>query len=140
MAAISSVGSGFYTGGGGGTVIVSITAISFVGVSVTEIDVTSIVSTYKEYVMGTIDGGTVDLSVNLNAGALASMPTAGASTPTLFNVRLGAYNASAGLNSPALGFSAFVQKSSFDVGVDKQVTASYTLRISSAVTIALAAG
>lgn len=135
MAAISSVGSGFITG----SVIGSITAISFGGVSATEIDVTSIVSTFKEYVMGTVDGGTVDISVNLNAGALATMPTAGASTPTLFNLRLGAYNAVAGQNSPALGFSAFIQKSSFDVGVDKQVTASYTLRISSLVTIALAA-
>lgn len=135
MAAISSVGSGFITG----SVIGSITAISFGGVQATEIDVTSIVSTFKEYVMGTIDGGTVDISVNLNAGALASMPTAGANTPTVFNLRLGAYSGTPSLNSPALGFSAFIQKSSFDVGVDKQVTASYTLRISSLVTIALAA-
>ena len=89
--------------------------------------------------MGTIDGGTVDISVNLIAGSTATLPTAGAATPTVFNLRLGAYSGTPSLNSPALGFSAFIQKSSFDVGVDKQVTASYTLRISSAVTVALAA-
>lgn len=137
MAAISSVGSGFVTGGG--SITGSITAISFGGIQVAEIDVTSIASTFKEYVMGTIDGGTVDISVNLIAGSTATLPTAGAATPTVFNLRLGSYSGTPSLNSPALGFSAFIQKSSFDVGVDKQVTASYTLRISSAVTVALAA-
>lgn len=240
MASISSVGSGFATGAG--SILGTITSISIGGVSASEIEVTTITSTFKEYVLGTTDGGTVDLSMNLDAGVLASLPTAGQSVPTAFNVRFGTAGASvstltvapytvasigttteanwitagisgaalvtggaftvgttfrivtvgttdytligainnvvgtqftatgvgagtgtasnvflgrtftgvagaitgtgtAKLNStnvPAFGFNAFIQKSSFDAGVDKQVTASYTLRISSAVAVTFA--
>lgn len=240
MASISSVGSGFATGAG--SIIGTITSISLGGISATEIDTTNITSTFKEYVLGTNDGGTVELGVNLIAGSLATLPTAGSSVPIAFNVRLGtagtavttltvapytvasigttteanwvtagitgaalvtatsfvvgtiyrivtagttdytaigAINSSVGtqftatgagtgtgtasnvylgrsftgvagaitgtgtaiLNStnvPAFGFNAFIQKSSFDAGVDKQVTASYTLRISSAVAVTYA--
>lgn len=240
MASISSVGSGFATGAG--SIIGTITSISLGGISATEIETTNITSTFKEYVLGTNDGGTVELGVNLIAGSLATLPTAGSSVPIAFNVRLGtagtavttltvapytvasigtttdanwvtagitgattltagafvvgtiyrivsagttdytaigAINSSVGtqftatgvgagtgtasnvylgrsftgaavtitgtgtaiLNStnvPAFGFNAFIQKSSFDAGVDKQVTASYTLRISSAVAVTYA--
>lgn len=240
MASISSVGSGFATGAS--SIIGTITSISLGGISATEIETTNITSTFKEYVLGTNDGGTVELGVNLIAGSLATLPTAGSSVPIAFNLRLGtagtavttltaapytvasigtttdanwasagitgattvtagsfvvgtiyrivsagttdftlvgAINSSVGtqftatgvgtgtgtasnvylgrsftgvagaitgtgtaiLNStnvPAFGFNAFIQKSSFDAGVDKQVTASYTLRISSAVAVTYA--
>jgi len=127
MAAISSVGTSFTTGAA--DIKGTITAISLGGISTAEIDVTSISSQTKEYVMGTLDGGTVDITVNLDAGVTASMPTAGDVTPTVFVLRFG--GASGGLT---FSFSAYIQSVSVEAGVDQQVTASYTLRISGTIT------
>ena len=133
MAAISSVGTQF-TGANAGDIKGTITAISLGGISTAEIDVTSISSSTKEYVMGTMDGGTVDVTVNLDAGVVCSMPTAGDTSPTAFVLRFGA--SSLGV---AFTFSAYIQSVSVEAGVDAQVTASYTLRISGAITVAVAA-
>ena len=128
MAAISSVGSQF-TGANAGEIKGTITAMSLGGISTAEIDVTSISSTTKEYVMGTLDGGTVDVTVNLDAGVTVSMPTAGDVTPTAFVLRFGA-----GTVGVAFTFSAYIQSVTVEAGVDQQVTASYTLRITGLIT------
>ena len=135
MAAISSVGTNFITGVS--EIKGTITAISLGGISTAEIDVTSISSTTKEYVMGTLDGGTVDVTVNLDAGVVASMPTAGDTAPTVFTLRFGTH--AAGATVPLFSFSAYIQSVSVEAGVDAQVTASYTLRISGAISVAVAA-
>ena len=135
MAAISSVGTSFTTGD---TVILgTITAISMSGMSAAEIDTTGISSTTKEFVLGTLDGGTVDITVNLVTGSLVSMPTAGDGTPTAFVLKFGTH--AAGATVPVFSFSAYIQSSSVEAGVDQQVTANYTLRITGAVTVAASA-
>ena len=136
MAAISSVGTNFVTGVS--DIKGTITAISLGGISTAEIDVTSISSSTKEYVMGTLDGGTVDVTVNLDAGVVCSMPTAGDTAPTSFTLRFGTGAASPN-QVPIFTFSAYIQSVSVEAGVDAQVTASYTLRISGAISVGLAA-
>ena len=132
MAAISSVGSQFTTG----TVKGTITAISLSGISTAEIDVTALSSSSKEYVMGTIDAGTIEVTVNVDtlaaAGAAVDLPTAGDNVPTNFVLRLGTPAAS--LLVPTFTFSAYIQSVSIEAAVDQQVTATYTLRITGAIT------
>jgi hypothetical protein len=127
MAAISSVGSQFTTG----TVKGTITAISLSGISTAEIDVTSISSTSKEYVMGTIDAGTIEVTVNVDTvastAATIDLPTAGDNVPTSFVLRLG--TGAANLQVPTFTFNAYIQSVSIEASVDAQVTATYTLRI-----------
>lgn len=128
MAAISSVGSTFLTGVG--TIIGTVTAISLGGISTAEIDVTSLSSTTKEYIMGTIDGGTVDVTVNLISGATVSLPTAGDAVPTAFTLRFGAVG-----SGVTFTFDAYIQNTSVESAVDAQVTATYTLRITGSISV-----
>ena len=132
MAAISSVGSTFVTGASDIKGVV--TAISLGGISTAEIDVTALADTSKSYIMGTIDGGTIDVTVNLDSGVTVSLPTAGDATPTSFTLRFGPSTASVGV---IFTFSAYIQSASVEASVDAQVTASYTLRITGAVSVAL---
>ena len=132
MAAISSVSSQFLTGTAADIKGV-VTAISLGGISTAEIDVTALSDTSKSYIMGTIDGGTVDVSVNLDTGVTVSLPTAGDNVPTVFSLRFGAASG----QGVTFGFSAYIQSSSVEASVDAQVTASYTLRITGAVTVAV---
>lgn len=129
MAAVSSVGTSFTTGSAAVSGI--ITAISIGGISTAEIDVTSLASTFKTYVMGTLDGGTVTVTVNHDAGTVPDMPVAGSATPTSFVLRFGA--ASTG---PTFTFDAYVQNLTTEAAVDAVVSGTYTLRISSNVTVA----
>jgi len=119
--ALSSQGISLTTG----TLVGEITAISFSGVSVAEIDVTSISDTVKKYVTGTLDGGTVEITANFTAAP--TMPSQGAESPSSFIITLP--------TSPAitLPFYAFVVGMSIDASVDQQVVVKYTLRISNSV-------
>jgi len=129
--AISSYNSSFITGSG--SIIGEITAISFSGISAAEIDVTSLTSTTKNYVLGTADGGTVEITCNMNATAPA-LPTSGSATATSFVVRFGPVG-TATLPSVTATFSAFIANTSFEAAVDSQVVTTYTLRISGAITM-----
>lgn len=139
MPAISSVGTSF-TGTSAGEIKGSITAISISGISTSEIDVTALSDTNKSYVMGHLDGGTVEVTVNLESGAsgstLVSMPVAGDATPTAFVLKFGTGTASALV--PQFSFSAYIQNVSVEANVDSQITATYTLRISGTVTLGTA--
>lgn len=128
--AISSYSSTFTTGGG--TIIGEIQSISFSGVSAAEIDVTNLTSTAKAYVLGTMDGGTVDITC-FTTNAAPTLPTSGATSPTSFVVRFGA--AANGVN---VTFSAFVVSTALEASVDGAVQTTYSLRISGAVTVAAA--
>lgn len=134
MAAISSVGTAFILGTG--EILGTITAISFGGISTAEIDVTSLASTFKTYIMGTLDGGTITVSVDCIAGALVSMPTAGDATPSSFSIRFGTHAATPN-QKPLFTFSGYVQNTAIEAAVDSQVKATYTIRVSSDVTVAL---
>lgn len=124
MAVISSTGSTLI---GNNSVVGEITAISFSGVSATEIDVSNLASYDKTFILGTVDGGTVEITVNA-IGSAPSTLTAGSATPIAFQVRFGGqgfgYTAS---------FNAYIQSVKEEAGVDQVVKTTYTLQISSVV-------
>ena len=136
MAAISSVGTAFILGTG--EILGTITAISMGGISTAEIDVTSLASTFKTYIMGTLDGGTITVSVDLIAGALVSMPVAGDATPTSFSIRFGTHAISPN-QKPLFTFSGYIQNTAVEAAVDSQVKATYTIRVSGDMQVGLSA-
>ena len=115
MAAISSVGTIF----GANTVVGTITAISLGGISTAEIDTTALSSQSKEYVMGTIDGGTVDVTVNLVTGSTVDLPTAGDNAPTAFKLKFGTW--ASGATVPYFTFDAYIQNVDFLIDIEKVV-------------------
>jgi phage head maturation protease len=124
MAVISSTGT---TLTGAGTVIGEITAISFAGVSATEIDVSNLASYDKTFILGTVDGGTVEITVNA-IGTAPSVLNAGSATPTVWAIRFGGVGV-----GYSVGFSAYIQGVKAEAGVDQVVKTTYTLQISSLV-------
>ena len=135
--AISSTGSTFSTGTAAGEIIGEITSISFSGITAAEIEVTNLSSTSKTYVLGTSDGGTVEVSCNTTAAA-PSLPTAGDASPTSFVVRFGPQGtAVAGFSSVLATFTGYIVNTSFEASVDSQVITTYTIQITGAVTMSL---
>jgi hypothetical protein len=130
MAAISTTGTAFTTGSGSVSGI--ITAINLGGISTAEIDVTQLSDTSKNYIMGTRDGGTVEVTVMVDTAALPDLPTAGSASPSSFVLRFGA----SGGGGPTFTFGAYVQAVSTEAALDGAVTATYTLRISGAISVA----
>lgn len=128
--AISSVGSTI-TGAGASSVSGVIKSISFGGSSTSAIDVTSITATFKTYVMGMADWGTITVSCFAeNSTAKPDMPTAGLTTPLAFVITMGA-----GSGSNVYTFNAYLVSTSMSAGIDEAVTVDYTLRISGAVVV-----
>lgn len=125
--AFSAYGSSFTTGQG--TIIGEITAISFGGVTASQIDVTSLTDTDKKYVMGFADGGTITVTCFTTLVA-PTLPTSGNASPVTFAITFG----SAGLGRPIANFAAYVQSTVVEATVDAAVTTTYTLRITGAVT------
>ena len=134
--AISSTGSTFSTGTAAGEIIGEITSISFSGITAAEIDVTNLSSSAKSYVLGTSDGGTVEVSCNTTA-AQPSLPTAGDASPTSFVVRFGPQGAAAPNQSVLATFTGYIVNTSFEASVDSQVITTYTIQITGAVTMSL---
>jgi hypothetical protein len=133
MAAISTIGT-IFAGAGATNIKGLVTAINLGGISTAEIDVTGIGDTSKSYVMGTLEGGTIEVTVNVdNANAAVTLPTAGASTAAVYTLTFGTPSASNAC--PRFSFNAFVQNISVEAGIDAQVTATYTLRINGAITV-----
>jgi hypothetical protein len=130
MAAISTTGTAFTTGATAVSGI--ITAINLGGISTAEIDVTQLSDTSKNYIMGTRDGGTVEVTVMVDTAALPDLPTAGSSSPTSFVLRFGA----SGASGPVFTFNAYVQSVSTEAALDGAVSATYTLRISGSISVA----
>lgn len=124
--AISAYSTQFTTGSG--DIIGEVTSISFSGISAAEIDVTYLASTAKQYVLGTMDGGTVEIQCFTTTTA-PTLPVSGDGTPTPFVLRFGAAG-------PSVTFSGYVQNVAFEAGVDGAVTHTYTLRITGSVSIA----
>ena len=130
MAAISTTGTAFTTGSGSVSGI--ITAINLGGISTAEIDVTQLSDTSKNYIMGTRDGGTVEVTVMVDTAATPDLPTAGSSSTTAFVLRFGA----SGASGPTFTFNAYVQSVSTEAALDGAVSATYTLRISGSISVA----
>jgi hypothetical protein len=122
---ISSTGTLFTTGEG--DIVGEITAISFSGVTATEIETSNLASYDKTFILGTTDGGTVEVTVNA-IGEVPSALVAGNATPTEFVVRWGGSG-----QGYSTTFSAYIQGIKAEIGVDQVVKNTYTLQISSAV-------
>ena len=130
--AISSVGSTI-TGTGAASVSGVIKSISFGGSSTAAIDVTGITSTFKSYVMGMAEFGTITVSCFAeNGAAKPDLPTAGLTSPSAFVITMGT-----GTGSNIYTFSAYLQSTSMSAGIDEAVTVDYTLRISDGVVVTL---
>jgi len=136
MAAISTIGTTF-GGAGASNIKGHVTSVNLGGISTAEIDVSALADTSKSYIMGQLDGGTIEVSVNVdNANAAVTLPTAGDSTAAAYTLTFG--TPAVGNACPRFSFNAYIQNVSVEAGVDAQVTATYTLRISGAVTVASA--
>ena len=112
-----------------------ITSISLGGVSTAEIDTTSLASSSKSAITGTLDGGTVDVSFFSKTGQTNGLqfykPTAGTNTP--YNFRIAFTDGSNDLWY--LNFSAYIQSTNLEAAVDSAVSGTMTLRITGAVSI-----
>jgi hypothetical protein len=131
--AISSYNTQFLTAAnpnGALLIIGEVTAISFSGIGAAEIDVTKLSDTTKTYVLGTTDGGTVEVSCN-TTNAAPTLPTSGNASPHNFIIAFG--GTAAGL--PRATFTAYVSGTSFEASVDQQVTTTYTLRLTGPITM-----
>ena len=129
--AISSYASQFTTGAG--SIIGEITAISFSGITAAEIDVTQLSDTTTKYVLGTADGGTIEVSCN-TTNAVIALPTSGNASPTSFVIRFGPQGT---VSTPSVlaTFTAYISNTSVEASVDQQVTTTYTLRLTGAITM-----
>lgn len=107
-----------------------VTAISFSGIGAAEIDVTQLSNTTKTYVLGTTDGGTVEVTCN-TTNAVPTLPVSGNATPHNFILRFGG-NVT---GYPKATFTAYVAGTSFEASVDQQVTTTYTLRLTGPITM-----
>ena len=111
-------------------IVGEVTAISFSGISAAEIDVTKLSDTTKTYVLGTLDGGTVEVSCNAINQAI-TVPTSGDAAPENFIIRFGGNVA----GNPKVTFTGYIQNVSIDAAVDQQVTVTYTIRLTGAITM-----
>jgi hypothetical protein len=107
-----------------------VTAISFSGIGAAEIDVTQLSNTTKSYVLGTTDGGTVEVTCNMT-NAAPTLPVSGNASPHNFLLRFGGNV----VGYPTASFTAYVAGASFEASVDQQVTTTYTLRLTGPITM-----
>lgn len=137
MAKLKSQGTGIYLGDGASpqvyTEIAQVTNISGPDGSANEIDVTTLDSAAKEYLIGLADEGNVTLDVVFDSATTATQHAAlrtarNNGTTQHFQIRL--------TDSPrtTLTFDGLVSAFSLDVQTDDAIRASYTLRITGAVT------
>ena len=112
-----------------------ITSISLGGVSTAEIDTTSLASGSKSAIMGTLDGGTVEVSFIAKTGQSLGLqfykPTAGNNSPYLYRIAF-----TDGTNDLYyLQFYAYIQSTNLEAAVDSAVSGSMTLRITGNVSV-----
>lgn len=120
--AISSFGTSFL----GPSVSGEVTALSFSGISAAEIDVTTLASTAKTYVLGTTDGGTVEVTCNMTT--VPETPISGNDEPEEYQIQFGE-------SGPTATFDGYIQNVSMEAAVDSQVTCTYTIRITGPVAL-----
>ena len=133
------------TGSGGSTftTVADVKSISLDGISIAEIDTSSISSTVKSFVGGTKDSGTISISLFAQAYAAAELGTAsnqGALNPYTyangadyrnFKIRFGPNTGTGGFE---LAFSGYVTSFNVSSAVDGAVEADLTVRVNGAFT------
>jgi hypothetical protein len=108
--------------------------ISFSGIAATEIDVTSLTSAGKTFVMGTRDNGTVEVSAFVNRTTAPLLPTSGNSTPGAFYCTLGD-NITPNSQYIQVTGSCYLQSTSIEGSVDNAVMVTYTFRLTGTITV-----
>ena len=131
MAAITSNGATFSISGGAVADIISISAPS---VSIATIDTTNIASVHRSFIAGTIESGEVSLEVNYDPNSDVDLEDAWDNTAS-------AAPAAAAMvitfsDSSTFSFSGIITGFTANIGMDATVTASLTIKITGAVTVA----
>lgn len=138
MPAFSSYGSSFSysatTSPASYFPVANATNVSFSGIAATEIDVTALTSTGKTYVLGTSDPGTVEVTSFMDRTGAPLLPVSGDSTPGLFIAIFGD-DQTTGSQYIRVSGSCYLQSVSFEAAVDAAVSATYTYRLTGAVTV-----
>jgi hypothetical protein len=115
----------------GGQTIGEITNISVGGSSLTEIDVTSLTSTDKEYIMGALEAGTLTIDffapANFSGFNANAIPASGDNTPGSFSILFAAGFLSADFDGICTNLSISAEQ-------DGAVTASSTIKLTSEIT------
>jgi hypothetical protein len=122
--AISAYNTSFTAGG---DIIGEVSSISLSGVSTAEIDVTQLSDASKKYVMGTLDGGTVEVTC-FTTTAAPTLPAANDVAPTTYTLRFGA-------TGPTVNMTGYVQNTAIEAAVDGAVQTTYTIRLTGNVTV-----
>jgi hypothetical protein len=137
MATLKSQGVVLKRGDGGDptevfTAIGEVTAVSGVGGgSASEIDVTNLSSTAKEFILGLKDEGEVSVSLNLDtADTMQTGLRTDRDNNTLRNFELDLTDS----GPTTISFSAFVKSYNVGIAVDSQITLEVSLRLSGAAT------
>lgn len=125
--ALSSYATEFYAAG---ILIGEVTNISVGGSSLTEIDITSLTSTDKSYIMGAFDAGTITIDffapANFSGFSSVMQPLSGDDSASLFQVIF----AGGALSASILGICTNL---SISAEQDGAVTASSTIKATSAI-------
>ena len=119
----------------GSTTLGDITGISLAGISRAEIDVTTLSSGTaanwtKNYLMGTIDSGTVEVQFNYDDGLATYLPVGTETASAAWSITVPCGTTTAQI----ITFNSWQQSFSIEAAVDSQLTGSLTLRIDGAVT------
>jgi hypothetical protein len=115
----------------GGSTIGEVTNISVGGSSLVEIDTTDLTATNKTYLMGALEAGTLTIDffapANFSGFDASLMPTAGDSIATAFQISFAGGDLVANFNGIATNLSISADQ-------DGAVTASATIKLTSAIT------
>lgn len=137
MPALKSQGAVLKIGDGGDptevfTAIGQVSAVSGLGGgSPTEIDVTSLASTGKEFLMGLKDEGEVSITLNLDTGdTQQTLLRTSRDANTLKNFELDLTDS----GTTTISFSAYVKTFAIGVAVDDKITLEVALRLTGAAT------
>ena len=118
-----------------GNVIGEVLSINFDGATQATIDTTSLVSTMKSFKVGTVDPGSISLEVNLDGDDSKQIILQTAATDQTARSFIISYGTGQTSGCTISG-NCFVTSFSIKSAVDTVLTASFTLKLSGAYTIA----
>lgn len=126
--ALSSYATELYVGG---VFVAEVTGVSVGGSSLTEIDITSLTATDKSYIMGSLEPGslTVEMFAPSNFSSFGSFltPESGDSVPSACQLVFSGGSLTASFNAISTNLSISAEQ-------DGAVTASVTLKLTTAIT------
>ena len=131
--AITGNGTTFSYDGGA---VADVLSISTPSVSTAEIDTTNIGSIHRTYIAGTIDSGQMTVEIMYDPNSDTDLEDAWDNTATAAPVEKACVITFADAGTATFTFNAILVGFSASVAIDDKVTASITLRVSGAITVA----